>query len=38
MGSTARSMQWAVYEDAKAELDMRLLGHVLRKLRERGDN
>lgn len=35
MGSTQRSMQWAVYEDVKAELDMRLLGHVLRKIRER---
>jgi hypothetical protein len=35
VGSTARSMQWAVYENAKAELDMRFMGHVLRKLRER---
>jgi len=35
VGSAARSMQWAVYEDAKAELDLRLCRHVLRKIRDR---
>jgi hypothetical protein len=35
IGGAARSMQWAVYEDAKAELDLRLCRHVLRKIRER---
>jgi hypothetical protein len=34
-GSVQRSVQWAVYEQAKAELDRRLYSHVLRKLRER---
>jgi len=35
IGSIQRSIQWAVYEDAKAELDNRLLRHVIRRLRER---
>lgn len=34
-GTPQRSMQWAVYEDVKAELDLRLFSHVLRKIRER---
>ena len=34
-GSIQRSVQWAVYENVKAELDMRLYGHILRKIRER---
>lgn len=35
--SIQRSVQWAVYEQAKAELDVRLLRHVLRRRRERGE-
>lgn len=34
-GSVQRSVQWAVYEQAKAELDLRMLRHVLRRIRER---
>ena len=33
-GSIERSMQWAVYESAKAELDLRLFAYVTRKMRE----
>ena len=32
--SLERSVQWAVYEQAKAELDMRLCRHVLQKIEE----
>lgn len=35
VGSVERSIQWSVYESAKAELDLRMYGHILRKLRER---
>ena len=34
LGSLERSVQWALYEQAKAELDVRLYQHVLRKIRE----
>ena len=32
--SLERSVQWALYEQAKAELDMRLYRHTLRKIEE----
>lgn len=35
--SAARSKQWAVYEDAKAELDIRMMRHILQRLEERGE-
>jgi hypothetical protein len=34
LGSIERSVQWALYEQAKAELDMRLYLRVLRKIQE----
>jgi hypothetical protein len=30
-----RSVQWALYESAKAELDVRLYRHILAKIQER---
>lgn len=36
VGSIQRSVQWAVYEQAKAELEARLLRHVLRARRREG--
>lgn len=36
VGSVQRATHWAVYSEAKAELDRRLLDHMVRKLRERG--
>lgn len=33
IGSTARSIQWAAYEAAKAELDRRVMRHVRAKIR-----
>lgn len=35
MGSTERAIQWAVFEAAKAELDLRMARHILAKLQER---
>lgn len=35
LNSVGRAIQWAVYEDAKAELDLRLYRHVIGKLQER---
>ena len=36
--SRERSVQWAAYEQAKAELDLRMYQHTLRKIQEgRGD-
>ena len=32
--SLERSVQWAVYEQAKAELDVRMYRHTLAKIRE----
>ena len=33
--SLERSVQWALYEQAKAELDMRLYRHIVQKIAER---
>jgi hypothetical protein len=35
LGSVERSVQWALYEQAKGELDMRLYRYALDKIRER---
>lgn len=32
--SLERTMQWALYEQAKAELDLRMYRHTLRKIEE----
>jgi hypothetical protein len=36
VGSIQRSIQWAAYDQAKAELDLRFYAHVIRKLRADG--
>jgi hypothetical protein len=35
VGSVGRAIQWAVYEDARAELNRRLYAHVAGRMRER---
>ena len=35
VGSVQRAMQWAVYTEAKTELDLRLWGFMTRRLRAR---
>lgn len=35
IGSIERSVQWAIYEQAKAELDVRAYRHILRKIHEK---
>jgi hypothetical protein len=37
LGSVQRAMQWAVYTEAKTELDLRLWGFMTRRLRERNE-
>lgn len=38
LGSAGRAVKWSAYEAAKAELDLRLYAHIMRKLRKGEDS